>query len=500
MRKLILLCTLCLSFLHLQAQFTNYNWIFGDSCAIKFNNQGIDSIYKASVNSRGSSANISDSLGNLLFYVVAPDLELYQTPSLLNKARIFNKQHLKMENGDSIATIGWHKELLILPWPDSVNKFVVISSMATSGTKISYSIVDLSYNNGLGKVFDKNTLIDTGNICDGITAIKHGNGRDWWILYKKWFFNNNIIYKILLTPQGLSTVSTQNIGLSFSNGGFYRLIPSQDGSAIVGLCNSSISIEKFSFDRCTGGLSNHLVIYNGTGNPTFSFWDGAISPNNRFLYVTTIGVPEYIFQIDLLNLNAYQNKIVVDSIDSLSNTGSAIRLAPNGKIYRSNWWCQNGWNCYPFLDTVFVPVNTHLSVINEPDSLGVACNYVGLGQYLNGFRTYAGLPNDVNLALGPLSGSLCDTLSVGLNEVKDDIPIQVFPNPSIGNFTVNIKQKALPMEGFAYAIYSLQGQLILHGILKARTTLINLSTFESGMYLLNVTLPEKVMQIKLCKL
>ncbi|MBK7967192.1 MAG: hypothetical protein IPK10_19230 [Bacteroidetes bacterium] len=281
MRKLILLCTLCLSFLNLNAQFTNLNWTFGDSCGIKFNATGIDSIYRTSVNARGSCAIISDSLGNLLFYATATDVALYLKTSTINRGRIYNRQHSVMEGGDSIATVSWYRELLILPWPDSVNKFVVISSMATSGTKISYSIVDLSYNNGLGKVFDKNTVIDTGNICDGITAIRHGNGRDWWILYKKWFFNNNIFYKILLTPQGLSAVSSQNIGLNL-NESFYRLIPSKDGNVIVGLCNSSMSIEKFSFDRCTGMLNNHVVIYNGTGNPPYSFWDGAISPNSRF--------------------------------------------------------------------------------------------------------------------------------------------------------------------------------------------------------------------------
>ncbi|MBK9637034.1 MAG: T9SS type A sorting domain-containing protein [Bacteroidetes bacterium] len=499
MRKLILLCTLCLSFLKLNAQFTNLNWTFGDSCGIKFNATGIDSIYRTSVNARGTCATISDSLGNLLFYAASPDLEHYHAPTLIDRGRIYNKQHNKMENGDSLFCSNWYREMLILPWPDSVNKFIVISSMATSGAKISYSIVDLSYNNGLGRVFDKNTVIDTGNICDGITAIRHGNGRDWWILYKKWFFNNNIIYKILLTPQGLSTISPQNIGLSFSNGGLYRLIPSQNGSTIVGLCNSSMSIEKFSFDRCTGMLSNHVVIYNGTGNPPYSFWEGAISPNNRFLYVTTIG-DQYLFQIDLLNPNAYQNKIVIDSIDSLSYSGSAIRLAPNGKVYRSNWWCLDSIYCYPFSDSAYSLVNTHLSVINEPDSLGVACNYVGLGQYLNGFRTYAGLPNDVNLGLGPLNGSICDTLSVGLGEIKDDIPIQTFPNPSSGNFTVNIKQEGIPKEGFPYTVYSLHGQLIQQGVLKSQATLINLSAFESGMYLLNVTLPKQVVQIKLSKL
>ncbi|MBK9637036.1 MAG: T9SS type A sorting domain-containing protein [Bacteroidetes bacterium] len=499
MRKLIILCTLCLSFINLNAQFTNLNWTFGDSCGIKFNATGIDSIYRTSVNSRGTTVNISDSLGNLLFYVNSPDLSLYLSTNTINRGRVYNKQHNTMVNGDSIASPGWYRELLILPWPDSVNKFVVVSSMTTPGAKISYSKVDLSFNGGLGKVVSKNNVLDTGEICDGITAIRHGNGRDWWILYKKWFFNNNIIYKILLTPQGLSTISTQNIGLSFSNGGLYRLIPSQDGSAIVGLCNSSISIEKFSFDRCTGMLSNHVVIYNGSGNPPYSFWDGAISPNNRFLYVTTIG-DQYLFQIDLLNPNAYQNKVVVDSIDSLSYSVSAIRLAPNGKIYRSNWWCLDSIYCYPFSDSAYSPVNTHLSVINEPDSFGLTCNYVGLGQYLNGFKTYGALPNDVNLGLGPLAGSICDTLSVGLGEIKDDIPIQTFPNPSTGLFTVNIKYETLPKEGFAYTIYSLQGQVIQRGVIKGRTSSINLTSFESGMYLLNVMLPKEVVQIKLSKL
>jgi hypothetical protein len=58
----------------------------------------------------------------------------------------------------------------------------------------------------------------------------------------------------------------------------------------------------------------------------------------------------------------------------------------------------------------------------------------------------------------------------------------------------------LPKEGYAYTIYSLQGQVIQRGELKGRTSSINLTSFESGMYLLNVTLPKQVVQIKLSKL
>ncbi len=500
MKKLIFFIVFLNSTL-VYAQFTNLNWTFGDSCGIKFNSTGIDSIYRTSVNSRGSSVSISDSIGNLLFYVASPDLELYQTTTTVNRGRIYNRQHNTMENGDSIATPGWYKELLILPLPDSTNKFVVISSMATSGAKISYSEVDLTFNNGLGKVVSKNNVLDTGEISDGITAIKHGNGRDWWIIYKKWFYTNNTIYKILLTPTGLSSITTQSIGVPSFVGSFYRLIPSKSGEFIIGINPGDGTLEKFSFDRCTGNFFNHVILNNATfPSPAEGLWDGAISPNERFLYITTAYTTEYLYQIDLLNQNPFQNKIVIDSIDTLMNAGSSIRLAPNGKMYRSHWWCQDGWNCYPFLDSNYASVNTHLSVINEPDSFGLACSFDALGQYLNGYRTYLGLPNDVNLALGPLSGSLCDTLSVGLSEINDGIPIQVSPNPSTGNFTVSIKDKVLFKEGFSYAIYSLQGQLIQQGVIKGRTSSINLSSFESGMYLLNVTLPKEVIQIKLSKL
>ena len=171
MRKLIFFILL-LQTVFTKAQFTNLNWTFGDSCGIKFNANGIDSIYRTSVNARGSCATISDSLGNLLFYAASPDLELYQTPSLIDRGRIYNKQHDKMDNGDTIFCQNWYREMLILPWPDSVNKFGVVSSMTTPGAKISYSKVDLDYNNGLGKVVNKNVVLDTGEISDGITAIK----------------------------------------------------------------------------------------------------------------------------------------------------------------------------------------------------------------------------------------------------------------------------------------------------------------------------------------
>ena len=92
MRKLIFFILL-LQTVFTKAQFTNLNWAFGDSCGIKFNTTGIDSIYRTSVNARGSCATISDSIGNLLFYTASPDLELWQLPQFYVSTNI--KRRLK---------------------------------------------------------------------------------------------------------------------------------------------------------------------------------------------------------------------------------------------------------------------------------------------------------------------------------------------------------------------------------------------------------------------
>jgi len=56
-----------------------------------------------------------------------------------------------------------------------------------------------------------------------------------------------------------------------------------------------------------------------------------------------------------------------------------------------------------------------MSVINNPDSAGLACNFSPFSFYLGGNETYWGLPNNPEYELGTLVGSPCDTL-VSINE------------------------------------------------------------------------------------
>jgi len=400
-----------LTTLSLNAQYTNLNWAFGDSCGIKFSSTGIDSMYRTSVKSRGSCASVSDSLGNLIFYASAPHYQLTTNGAQLAKGVLFNSIHQVVPNGDSLNARGWYRELIIIPWPDHYKQFYVFKTGVTM-FDLNYSKVDMNQNNGLGYCIQKNVLHDTGLIADGLAAIKHGNGRDWWLLYRKWDTGNNEYFVTLITPIGISPPIIQAIGNPVY-AGFNRIIPSPDGNSIMCIANSGL-LTQLDFDRCTGFLSNEREYNSGTVViPEFQFWDGAFSSDGSKFYSTTGDTTCYLYQFNLNQpmMNVFNTRILIDSIDSFNYAGTAIRLAPDNRIYTSTWYNDNLHNPYPYPDTLFNTVNTHLGVINYPDSLGLACNYNPLSVYLGGTRTYIGLPNNPDYTLGKLVNSICDTLT-----------------------------------------------------------------------------------------
>ncbi len=397
--------------LNLKAQYTNLNWAFGDSCGIKFSTTGIDSMYRTSVKARGSCATVSDSLGNLIFYASAPHYQLTINASQLAKGVLFNSSHQVVSNGDSLKSRSWYRELIIIPRPDHYKQFYVFQTGVTM-FDLNYTKVDMNQNNGLGYCTQKNVLLDTGYITDGLAAIKHGNGRDWWLLYRKWTTGNNLYYATLITPSGISPPIIQAIGNPIY-AGFNRIIPSPDGNSIMCITNSGL-LTQLDFDRCTGIFSNEREYHSGQiVIPEFEFWDGAFSPDGSKFYSTAGDTTFYMYQFDLNQTvtNVFNTRILIDSIDTINYAGTAIRLAPDNRIYTSTWYYDNLHPPYPYPDTLYNAVNTHLGVINYPDSLGLTCNYNPLSVYLGGARTYIGLPNNPDYTLGKLVNSICDTLT-----------------------------------------------------------------------------------------
>jgi hypothetical protein len=380
-------------------------WCFGDSALVDFSDTANIITGTSSLKTRGSCVSICGKTGQLLFYAET------RAGIADNTTWVFNANHVLMQGGDSIVGEGWYNELVIIPYPNSDSLFYIFSIGVTGSSQsgLYYSIVDMSANGGLGEVIQKNVQLHNYKSVDGLTAIKHGNGRDWWIINRRCNSINNTFYKYLITPAGVSDSVPQNIGFA-TNVDLSRVCFSNNGSKMI-FYNTRGLLELYDFDRCTGQLSNLQTIYPElTQAPLRWYWGACFSPDDNLLYVTGIPIQSTdtsrLYQFDLTATN------IAASADTLwqahfNESMGFLKLAPDGKIYLATSYYQY----YPYKDTMYNNTNMYLSTINSPNSLGSACDLQPYSFYLGGKRTYGGLPNNPDYELGAVAGSACDTLT-----------------------------------------------------------------------------------------
>jgi hypothetical protein len=321
-----------------------------------------------------------------------------------------------------------------------------------------------------------------------LTAVKHGNGRDWWVIFRKWNNSpsapNNEFHRYLVTPAGVSNYTVQNIG-AIQSSGFGNIVFNSDGSRFA-YANYKGLLEIYDFDRCTGVINNPQNLYQENSQwPWRKFWGLSFSPNDSLLYLTVI--PEQSNDTSrLLQFNLYAPNIAA-SADTLVEsdyveTFDQLNKAPDGKIYLATGYNQY----YPFADSMYNSINMNLSVINSPDSIGSACDLQLYSFYLGGKRVYAGLPNNPDYHLGPKIGSGCDTLTT-INEHSQQVVISnLFPNPNNGSFTVNY---FLPNgKPGVLTVFNFEGRKVFELPLPRYTYMqnIELKNLPAGMYALRI--------------
>ncbi len=476
-------------------------WVFGDSAGVNFNSSP-PTTFTSSVKSRGTSASYCDSNGNLLFYTSYDPTAVLTGQSPDKNGNVYNVNGSIMQNGDSIVMEAWYQEAIILPTNYDLNKFYIFSVGVGLQDGLYYSIVDMAQNSGLGAVTQKNVQLLNIKAIDCVTAVKHGNGRDWWVFFKTYgsVFNNDI-YKFLITPSGIYGPFIQSIGTPAKNG-FIRFVFNNQGNKLA-LINYLGMIELFDFDRCSGQLSNwQMLDSNKTSSAIPAIWSGEFSLDGSKLYISTSGIDSYLWQFNL------QDSLPLNTVDTIAYystpnyTGGALKLAPDNKIYWSCAWINGSTYNYPYPDTSYNVYNTYLSVINSPDSLGAACDFQPYSFYLGGGRTYWGLPNNPNYELGPLVGSVCDTLTVGIAEIanyKNNITVYY----DAGWQMAFVNAKGLKGKNYTFQLYNLNGQLILQeqGKLNSEyfTKDLSLVSNASGIYLVRLVTEREVLTSKFFK-
>lgn len=471
----------------ISAQYSDKVWCFGDSAGIDFTNLVNPVPISTGLDTRGTCASVSDSLGNLLFY----SNTRAATAGLTGQIR--NKDHLLMQNGDSIYGRGWYYEHTIVPNPRNDNTFYLFTGGVTSYCGFYYSVIDLNQNGGLGAVVQKNVELLGQNFCaiDGLAAIKHANGRDWWVIFKAISNLNNLYYFYLISPDGVTLDHTQSFGATLYEN-LFRLKPSKDGAQLaVSTVGGYLSI--FDFDRCSGYFSSeHFIEPAHTGAAVRWYWDCELSLNKQFLYVSSTYTQNdsnsYVFQYNLTDTNP---SLTRDTIFSIKEpvTGGLLKLGPDNKMYWSCAYETPNTFPYPYPDSVRNVWNENLSYISYPDSLGAACDFHPFSFYLGGKRTYYGLPNNPNYELGAIVNSVCDTVTSVKTEIAVNPKLNIFYHSDWQKLFVNAS--GLKDGQYDLSIYSIDGKIIsaslafsLNGYL---TKDIPADSFSSGTYIVIVT-------------
>lgn len=444
LRKFYLKCTLVLSLSFIVTIFhaqdkSDYNWIcgyesiLGDTnlnCHIyDFNKQNnLLSNITLPIGFSRSSGSVSDEDGKVLFYT--------------NGRLILNNSHQIMPNGSEFNKSDWldrywtnpkggfpyFQDLLILDDFSNNQGFYLIHKApryyidSNDSTEIRISYVDMKLDNGLGDVVFKNQYFyESQNLLVSyLTAIRHENQRDWWILQP---ILGTKIKTFLIDDSGINIMPDQDANHRFtaeksSASGTARFSPDGRQYAIY---NETDNLLIYDFDRATGTLTfkKKMVPIDTSGIGIFCSVEW--SPNSRFIYTATA---DYLHQIDTWEEDDSKAIQLIDlyngTFDPFRTSFFLMVLGPDCKIYMT-------------------PANGSYSihVINHPNELGKACDFVQNGIKLPNANA-GGLPNFPRLRVD--EEEKCDpTISSIFGEtVYYRRDLKVYPNPSTAVITVEI--------------------------------------------------------------
>jgi hypothetical protein len=335
------------------------NWYFGNGAGITFNSGIPIALTNGALSTIEGVATISDNLGGILFYT--------------NGVTVYNRNHTIMVNGNGLfGDVSSTQSAIIVKQPGNNNIYYIFTSdNDTEVNGICYTIVDMNLDGGLGAVTIKNIQLHTPS-CEKLCVVRHCDGERIWVISHDW--NSNVFRAWLIdgiNPVGSLTswsIAGPVIG-GIVQSSYGQLKASSNGKKLAacyyGLTTGGTNLlQIYDFNTSTGFVTNAQTLATDQGLYGVEF-----SPNNKVLYASTNG--GLLLQYDICAPNIQNTRYVV------FNGGpfiGSLQLGPDGKIYVSR-------------------NTTSLSVINNPNVLGIGCNYTNLNISLDGRNSRFGLPN-----------------------------------------------------------------------------------------------------------
>jgi hypothetical protein len=312
-------------------------------------------------------------------------------------------------------------------------------------------------------------------------VVKHGNGRDWWILCPA--FLSDQWHIIHVHPDGYTTTHFNTGEGSFDMNscgrGMTSLAISPQGN-MISRWNPNCGLRLYTWDRCVGGLE--FVGETFAESPVWSRWgvgSTLFSPSGKYIYANN--------HLNIYRLDTEGPSMVLDTLFTANNhTGTPFNqmgLGVDGIIYISQ-----------------MGSDTFMSTIRQPN---LKPNLVSIFPRGHSVKTlYRGtMPVYVNRNLSTMEGTPCDSLMVSVSPpeyVPDTsaILVKLVPNPSKGETYV---QCTAGYVARTYQIANTAGQLVDHGYvppdgrldtsrLSAGWYFVYLNPFEDDMAILRLVI------------
>jgi len=403
--------------------------LFGGS-SINFNYDPVKIYHDTTheINMSTANAIISDKLGNIIAYsngqIIKNSENTYiedtinysfELPWYCNEWESANAGNA--QNALPIGMITLQGVLLVNINDVYYCLYITYNSCKSFYYRLAYSKFIVNENYPTGKLLERDIVLMEDTLVSSLQAIRHGNGKDWWVLGFRRGFES--MFRLSISENEIKLHNNINSGYSriTSKETFGQIVLSPDGKhlALYTLNHPLSGIGGgfclWDFDRCSGTIQN---MRNGV-NKQPSIANGvAFSGDSRYLYVAN---GEHLWQYDTKIQNILQSRKVSAVFDSFyyeipgPNPNKIkyyvnfnhLKLGPDGRIY-----------IFPSSAT-----QRYISVMDFPHENHDLVRVRQHGIYMPRLFSRT-VPNIPEFRLGPDDGSSCDTLGL------DNHPIAKF--------------------------------------------------------------------------
>ena len=322
MNNKILISYLLLFFIPVLNAQGEYDKCYFGTAALDFSGWMPFSLTDSDMEASESAASVCNEQGDLLFYSNGGNSP---TNSSVTGA-IWNANHQIMENGilgDSSGCVSAFQGAVAIPSPANNNPTKTGSntyylfvrdcvessfSIPNYNSGLTYCLIDMNENGGLGKVVEKNQIVvpfsDGGSSVqtkhEPVAAVRNENNIDWWIFS----YNNDSLHSVELTENGIGNYQSHDIAV-----GAITISPRRD---------KIMAGEKLFDFNAANGQVNYLT--------TLDSESASFSSDGTKLYTLSNGD---IFQYDIDAANIETSKTLISSVSGVNR----LYLAPDHRIY-----------------------------------------------------------------------------------------------------------------------------------------------------------------------